>query len=633
MVLLAFPVAGRVAPSLLLNLPCEIVQSCVLLTATMLCLVPRLLERKQGNIDRMRDGARSVWPLISECRRTAPRPLSTRMATVVSAIEKASRSRGPTAVSKPGPMVRQDSKVPVQPPSLVAKGFSEQVDELLELITPTAECERVVQDLAQTVKTLVRKHWPSASVLGVVSGEITQCTSFGVAVPEVDIIVRLKTQELAWPLMARLSRSGVAANKTDTRKLQKSAIRICTDALVSEGGFKFRRSAFRGKEPKVTLMAPRSLGLTDQNVPIDFSVNADTPLCNAYLLAEIGRIDRRAKALALMVRRWAKDRGICHAAKGHLPPYAWTLLTIYFLQVGFKDDSLLPPLSQLKLPAISNLTIWDGKDESSELHLEKTQLSVGQLFQEFICFYLESVKWEAECVSVRLGERLPPSTSLPLHKVERSNGSLAPTPAIEDPFLPEQNIAQCLSADGLERLDEELQRAKALIETGTCLTKLLIPWVPPEQRTAADGPRPYDLEEDDEEEDVEAEGDFQASAGRRLQSRAPSSAAFAEAVSPPPGLAQIVKGLESRGASSKQQQDDKRPAKSSEIPARRHKGTEQQPPAPCHPWAKRKEEPAEETKSGLPQKGEEQQASSALHPWRKQKQEAAQELPRKSEKV
>jgi hypothetical protein len=489
------------------------------------------------------------------------------MATVVSAFEKAGRSRGPMVVSKPGRLIRQDSKVPVQPPSLAAKGFSEQVDELLELITPTAECERVVQDLAQTVKTLVRKHWPSASVIGVVSGEITQCTSFGVAVPEVDIIVRLKTPELASPLLARLSRSGVAANKTDTRKLQKSAIRICTDVLVSEGGFKFRRSAFRGKEPKVTLMAPRSLGLTDQNVPIDFSVNADTPLCNAYLLAEIGRLDGRAKALALLVRRWAKDRGICHAAKGHLPPYAWTLLTIYFLQVGLKDSPLLPPLSQLKLPAISNLIIWDGKEDTS-LHPEKSAVSVGQLFQEFVCFYLETIDWEAESISVRLGQRLPPSTSLPLHKIERLNGSLAPTPAIEDPFTPEQNIAQCLSADGLDRLDEELKRAKALIENGTGLTELLSPWVPPDQRSA-NGPRPYDPD-DEADEDAEPEEDIRSSVGRKWQSRVPLTQACPAVVAPPPGLAQIVQDIETRGVPDK---EEKRPVRSPET-VTRHKGGE-----------------------------------------------------------
>merc|ERR1719277_329345 len=63
-------------------------------------------------------------------------------------------------------------------------------------------------------------------------------------------------------------------------------------------------------------------------------------------MTECGRIDPRTKALILLVKRWAKDRGVCHAAKGHLSPYAWTLMVIYFLQVGVEDEGpLLPPLS------------------------------------------------------------------------------------------------------------------------------------------------------------------------------------------------------------------------------------------------------------------------------------------------
>ena len=39
-----------------------------------------------------------------------------------------------------------------------------------------------------------------------------------------------------------------------------------------------------------------------------------------------------AEELILVIRRWAKDRGISHAAKGHLSPYAWMLLAVYYLQ-------------------------------------------------------------------------------------------------------------------------------------------------------------------------------------------------------------------------------------------------------------------------------------------------------------
>ena len=45
-----------------------------------------------------------------------------------------------------------------------------------------------------------------------------------------------------------------------------------------------------------------------------------------------------AAELILLVRRWAKDRGVSHAAKGHLSPYGWMLLAIFYLQVGKKRN-------------------------------------------------------------------------------------------------------------------------------------------------------------------------------------------------------------------------------------------------------------------------------------------------------
>merc|ERR1719169_332223 len=135
-------------------------------------------------------------------------------------------------------------------------------------------------------------------------------------VPEVDLVVSINPDALPGQLQGRLSRTGGASTaQLDARKVQKSAIRACTDKLVSACGFKFRRSAFRGQEPKVTLLAPASLGLSSDSIAIDFSVNVVTPFYNAALLTECGRMDSRAKELILLVKRWAKDRGICHVAK------------------------------------------------------------------------------------------------------------------------------------------------------------------------------------------------------------------------------------------------------------------------------------------------------------------------------
>eukprot|EP00438_Fugacium_kawagutii_P019803 Skav234940 [mRNA] locus=scaffold2677:203191:217779:+ [translate_table: standard] len=72
------------------------------------------------------------------------------------------------------------------------------------------------------------------------------------------------------------------------------------------------------------------------SVPFNLAVNAVTPMRCSQLCEAAAQLNGTATELILLARRWAKDRGISHAAKGHLSPYAWTLLAMYYLQ----DQSL-----------------------------------------------------------------------------------------------------------------------------------------------------------------------------------------------------------------------------------------------------------------------------------------------------
>jgi len=369
-------------------------------------------------------------------------------------------------------------------------------------------------------------------VLGFASGDLVRGTAFGVAVPEVDVIVSVRPSVLAARLQGRLApRSGALAAQLDVRKLQKSAIRACTDRLVSGGGFKFRRSAFRGPEPKVTLLAPAALGIYSEAIPIDFSVNSTTPLYNAALFTECGQIEARARSLILLVKRWAKDRGVCHAAKGHLSPYSWTLLTIFFLQVGVPDEGpLLPALEGFRLssglagqpamlggssvvgdggdtetnpmagPGSSPAASTDGNEEPRPESVAGPQKSVGELFKDFAHFYGSTFDWRNEAISVRLGRRGPPHLGLPLHIVLRDDAATEVGPSIEDPFDQRRNLGECTTAASLTRLHEELTRAAELCERGAPLAKLLEPWVPPERTLGGmdfgdeDGPQDGDMD-------------------------------------------------------------------------------------------------------------------------------------------
>jgi hypothetical protein len=375
------------------------------------------------------------------------------------------------------PDALQESKVPVFAPSFQTQGFASQVNELLAQITPTPESERIAQQLALRAKASIQEVFPEVDVVGFADGDVLRGTPFGVAVPDMGIVARASSQSLLQNLQSRLSKGGRIVAGNDPRKLHKAAIRVCTEQLVSTGGFKFRRSAFRGDEPKVTLMAPPSLGIASKGIPVDFSVNSLTPLCNAVLLAECGRINPCAKGLILLVRRWAKDRGICHAAKGHLAPYAWTLLAVYFMQVGVPDGPVLPALKGFKGPAGFGVQSQGGNSGSPE---ETKQRLVGELFRQFIRFYAKEINWNNEAVSVRTGKRSPAAIGLMLHIVVHEDKSTEVGPNIEDPFDPARNLGFSVTPLGMQRFREELSRASALMEgSELSLSVLLEPWAPP----------------------------------------------------------------------------------------------------------------------------------------------------------
>jgi len=351
-----------------------------------------------------------------------------------------------------------------------------QVRELLEQITPTEEAETAVARIANCVKRAISQILPEADVTGFATSSLAGRQAFGVAVPEADIVISISPAILSSRLQGRCA-PGCNGGPTDLHKLHKSAVRACTDRLVSLSILKFRRSAFRESEPKVTMMAPPGPGIGGQGVPVSISVNSLKPFHNAALLTECGQIQPCAKELILFVRRWAKDRGLCHAAKGHLPPYVWTLLAVFYLQAGKENgQSLLPPVEQFHSCSRllkNKVRAPPGLARHRRGAVVQSSEQVGALFKDFVAFYSERFQWTVEVASVRLGCR--------------SAATAEAGPNIEDPFDEGCNLAEGMTAASLARLHEELSRARKLCsDPDASLSELLEPWAPPEQHADGD---------------------------------------------------------------------------------------------------------------------------------------------------
>jgi hypothetical protein len=391
---------------------------------------------------------------------------------------------------------RQPSAKPVTAPTFTSNDFNAQVTELLQQIAPSQQGDEVMKKLAAAATQILQKMIPEAEVLAFASADIMRGTAFGVAVPEVDLICNATPDVLAKFLQNRAARPIPHATQLDARKLSKSSLRACTDELVAGGVFKFRRSAFKGLEPKVTLLAT-GFGAGDISIPVDFSVNSLTPLHNAALLTECGHIDLRARDLILLVRRWAKDRGVSHAAKGHLSPYAWSLLAIYFLQVWSQTEGqqpMLPTLSAFKISSGLLRAQQAAPKQHQQEHQQKStsDVSVASIFKSFMLFFSQTIDWRREAVSVRAGKRQAPAQRLPLHILEIGNGSTEVAPSIEDPFEPTRNLSMLMTANSYLRFREELLRAHNLCSRDASLGEILEPWVPPERGNAGNDEEGFD---------------------------------------------------------------------------------------------------------------------------------------------
>jgi len=281
---------------------------------------------------------------------------------------------------------------------------------------------------------------PEAVVVGSAAGNIAHLGAQDCK-PEVEIMVMASPEVLTERLRAFFLRGQANGKKVpksmatlNPDMLQKTATRVLSERLTC---LRFWRSQFTGPEPKVVLLAPVELGFCPYPIRINFSVNNPYPQ-RLQLVLEKSSV--RCKELISLVTHWANTRGISNAGKGHLRPYAYSLLVVYFL-----------------------------RDKCGEDLNEK---STVELFREFVHFYGERFdQSRSDVVDVRFGVGEGQTLS--------AESKLFGIPFIEDPFATAHNAASTMTADGVTRLKEELARAFRILGANpTTLEKLLERWSP-----------------------------------------------------------------------------------------------------------------------------------------------------------
>lgn len=176
------------------------------------------------------------------------------------------------------------------------------------------------------------------------------------------------------------------------------------------------------------------LKFSHKETNLEFDICADNPLpqYNTELLLTYSKCDPRVNVMIVLVKTWAKRKGIGSSSTGHLSSYSWSLMVIFFLQVA----KVLPVLTSPELAELDR----SGKDArfcrdveaANKSLLAKDTRSVGELLRDFFTFYAWQFNRSNNCICVRSG-------TLKSFKAKRRRSGREDWFVILDPFESNQN--------------------------------------------------------------------------------------------------------------------------------------------------------------------------------------------------
>ncbi|EME30937.1 nucleotidyltransferase family protein [Galdieria sulphuraria] len=169
---------------------------------------------------------------------------------------------------------------------------------------------------------------------------------------------------------------------------------------------------FRARVPIVKFHDPLT------RLSVDVCINNKLARHNSALLRTYASLDPRVQVLGLLIKYWAKCRGINQPFTGTLSSYAYILLLIQFLQL--RNKPLLPCLQQSiggqactvsdSIPKVfvDNCNVYFDTCITGYTSLLSSlnSESVGLLLTEFFGFYAYSFDYSKDVVSIRSGRLL-----------------------------------------------------------------------------------------------------------------------------------------------------------------------------------------------------------------------------------
>ena len=161
---------------------------------------------------------------------------------------------------------------------------------------------------------------------------------------------------------------------------------------------------------------------------VDISIGNNNAVYNTALLKKYLSLDYCVRPLVLVVKKWAKQRGVCDTRNSTLSSYSWTLLVIHFLQI------CSPPVLPFVDPSEVKRDLFTTMEPEPLIPIvdkvESTEHSLGSLLLGF--FYYYGVPSSSEASSFDLFNHSICFTSSKKVSVKMNSKNLANSATFED---------------------------------------------------------------------------------------------------------------------------------------------------------------------------------------------------------
>uniref|UniRef100_A0A2R5LKV9 Putative s-m checkpoint control protein cid1 n=1 Tax=Ornithodoros turicata TaxID=34597 RepID=A0A2R5LKV9_9ACAR len=186
---------------------------------------------------------------------------------------------------------------------------------------------------------------------------------------------------------------------------------------------------FEDRVPRIQFVDRRS------NLTCELCVNNSNSQKTTKLLADYASLDPRVKTLGVAFRQWARVCALDSQDRGTLPPHAYPIMTIYFLQQC--KPPVLPVLHEMKKNDDTESYTSPDELRKDSLWTCQNDRTVGQLWVELLRFYSVEFKLNKRAVCIRRSKPL-------LHAEKKWNKRYI---GIEDPYSRKRNLARSIPSE------------------------------------------------------------------------------------------------------------------------------------------------------------------------------------------